>query len=113
MDNIKLYKIVFNDDRSSEQFATLGEAIKYIGSQPKGVAVEIKKVWPRNRKRVLVHLLEARGLGHLKVWYRWNHPHGWMICETVNGEGYQRLGYTFAQAIEMIRSGTLEKLFRA
>lgn len=70
-----------------------------------------QKTRPRNRLEILQGLLIDRELGHLCVWYRWRHPAGWMINETHDSPGMQCLGNSFRDAVEMIQSGTLDKLF--
>jgi hypothetical protein len=73
-----------------------------------------KQTRPRNRHEILRGLLADRKLGHLCVWYRHRHPFGWMVNEEYDPDGQhgmQRLGESFPAAVEMIQSGTLDKLF--
>lgn len=66
-----------------------------------------------SKQLFLVMLLRRRGLWY-SVWYRKSHPRGWMMgSHNLMGIGatpgpYDRLGYSFYQAVEMIASGTLD-----
>ena len=73
-----------------------------------------QKSRPRHRHEILRGLLADRELGHLCVWYRWKHPAGWMINEEHDPDGQhgmQRLGESFRAAVEMIQSGTLDRMY--
>jgi len=74
---------------------------------------KLRRVYPRCRKAVLERLLAECGLGYLKVWYRTKHPAGWMVCEEVEGDGYQLLGNNFPQAVDAIRGDSLWCLWEA
>lgn len=61
-----------------------------------------------SKQRFLMMLLRRRGLWY-SVWYRRSHPRGWMMGTVKReAEHYDRLGYSFYQAVEMIASGTLD-----
>jgi hypothetical protein len=73
-----------------------------------------QKTRPRHRGEILRGLLADRELGHLCVWYRHHHPAGWMINEEHDPDGQhgmQRLGFSFREAVDMIQSGTLDRMF--